>query len=294
MAQYDLHLIQNVAPTGVEFSEKMVNLAKGTLLSSNASGVPTVLASGTDGYMLVRDDAEATGLKWIAIASGHTQNTDTGTTGNTFTVDSDSNTGKIIIDVNLGAADKSLTLTNAALTDNRTITFPDLSGTVALTSQLPSSPLQYKGVIDCSGNLNYPAATVGDVYFVSVAGKIGGASGVVVEVGDSLICNETAVEGDHATVGTKWNVVQKNIDGAVTGPASVTADENIAIYNGTTGKIIKDSGKKLSDYMLTWVTAPASKTATGTAGQAAYDTNYLYVCTASNTWKRAMLATNWS
>ena len=30
--------------------------------------------------------------------------------------------------------------------------------------------------------------------------------------------------------------------GDVTGPASVTADGNIAVYNGTTGKIIKDSG----------------------------------------------------
>ncbi|OQA02609.1 MAG: hypothetical protein BWY68_00949 [bacterium ADurb.Bin400] len=69
----------------------------------------------------------------------HAQNTDTGTTGNTFTVDSDSTTGKIVLDVALGAADKSLTLTNIALTDNRTITFPDNTGTVALTSEIPSS-----------------------------------------------------------------------------------------------------------------------------------------------------------
>jgi hypothetical protein len=47
-------------------------------------------------------------------------------------VDTDSTTGKIIIDVALGAADKALTITNAALTDNRTITFPDATGTVAL------------------------------------------------------------------------------------------------------------------------------------------------------------------
>jgi len=55
-----------------------------------------------------------------------------GTTANTFTIDSDSVTGKIIIDVALGATDKSLTLTNAALTGNRVITFPDLTGTVVL------------------------------------------------------------------------------------------------------------------------------------------------------------------
>lgn len=55
----------------------------------------------------------------------------TGTTSNTFTVDSDSALGKIVIDVALGAADKSLTLTNTALTDNRTATFQDADGTVA-------------------------------------------------------------------------------------------------------------------------------------------------------------------
>jgi len=39
------------------------------------------------------------------------------------------------------------------------------------------------------------------------------------------------------------------------------------------------------------VTAPASASATGTAGQVAYDTSYFYVCTATNTWKRVAIAT---
>lgn len=63
----------------------------------------------------------------------------TGTTSNTFVVDSDSSLGKIIIDVTLGAADKSLTLTNTALTDNRTVTFQDATGTVALTTDVTGS-----------------------------------------------------------------------------------------------------------------------------------------------------------
>ncbi len=63
MAQYDLLLTQNVAAAGIEFSEKYINVAKGGILSAIADGTPTVLAGGTDGYMLVRDDAQATGLK---------------------------------------------------------------------------------------------------------------------------------------------------------------------------------------------------------------------------------------
>lgn len=37
---------------------------------------------------------------------------------------------------------------------------------------------------------------------------------------------------------------------------------------------------------LTWSSVPASATASGTAGQIAYDTSNLYVCTAANTWLR--------
>jgi hypothetical protein len=42
---------------------------------------------------------------------------------------------------------------------------------------------------------------------------------------------------------------------------------------------------------LTWSSVPASATASGTAGQIAYDGDYLYVATAANTWERAALST---
>lgn len=75
----------------------------------------------------------------------------------------------------------------------------------------------YKGVIDCSANPNYPAANAGDTYRVSVAGKIGGASGPNVEAGDMLICGtDSTASGNHATVGANWDIIQVNIDGAVT------------------------------------------------------------------------------
>lgn len=101
--------------------------------------------------------------------------------------------------------------------------------------------MNFQGVIDASGNPNYPAATKGDVYKISVAGKIGGASGAVVEVGDTIYCVVTSAAGNQATVGANWDIVQANEDGAVTGPAAAI-DGRIATYNGTTGKIIKDSG----------------------------------------------------
>lgn len=35
-----------------------------------------------------------------------------------------------------------------------------------------------------------------------------------------------------------------------------------------------------------WVSAPASSSSSGTAGQIAYDDEYFYVCIAANTWRR--------
>lgn len=74
----------------------------------------------------------------------------------------------------------------------------------------------YKGASDCSTNPNYPAADAGHLYMVSVAGKIGGASGIVVEAGDMFICRvDSTASGDQATVGANWNVIQTNIVGAL-------------------------------------------------------------------------------
>ena len=109
-----------------------------------------------------------------------------------------------------------------------------------------ANALVYKGTIDCSGNPNYPAADAGWNYVVSVSGKIGGASGISVDVGDMLLCKvDSSAAGDQATVGANWNIIEKNIVGAVSGPDS-SVDNNIAVFNSTTGKIIKDSGKIIS------------------------------------------------
>ena len=40
-----------------------------------------------------------------------------------------------------------------------------------------------------------------------------------------------------------------------------------------------------------WSSAPATATSAGAAGDRAYDSNYYYVCVATNTWKRTSLAT---
>ena len=75
--------------------------------------------------------------------------------------------------------------------------------------------LDFKGGINCSTNPNYPAALKGDAYVVTAAGKIGGASGVVVAVGDMIVASADNAGGTQAAVGTSWFALEKNLDGAL-------------------------------------------------------------------------------
>ena len=101
----------------------------------------------------------------------------------------------------------------------------------------------YKGTIAGGNSGDYgaltPQADKGWTYKVSTAGKI---DGVVVEVGDVLICNTdgtaAATSGNYNTIKNKWDFIQTNIDGAVTGPASSTKNA-VAGFADTSGKKIK-------------------------------------------------------
>ena len=42
---------------------------------------------------------------------------------------------------------------------------------------------------------------------------------------------------------------------------------------------------------VNWVTKPAAANSSGTAGDAAYESGYLYVCVAKDTWQRVAIAT---
>jgi hypothetical protein len=73
--------------------------------------------------------------------------------------------------------------------------------------------------------------TAGWTYVVATAGTYAGET---CEVGDMITCVKTGTAAANAD----WNVVQNNINGAVTGPASAV-DSQVAVFNGSTGKIIK-------------------------------------------------------
>jgi len=54
---------------------------------------------------------------------------------------------------------------------------------------------------------------------------------------------------------------------------------------------IRANKRTLEANLITLTSAPSTASSTGVAGQIAYDSGHVYICVATNTWKRATLST---
>lgn len=151
--------------------------------------------------------------------------------------------------------------------DNIQIVANGEAKTITISADLSdvASSMIYKGTLGTDGTIEAlpDEHAVGDVY-VAIAGAPS-VSGKALEAGDMVICVTAGSEASD----NDWTVVQTNIDGAVIGPVSSTAD-NIVTFDGATGKLIKDSGKKVSDLVANTVTVSAG---TGLQGGGALSGN---------------------
>ena len=85
------------------------------------------------------------------------------------------------------------------------LTIAEMDGNLTYLQTLATAEL-YQGTLDCTGTVNYPAATVDQWWAVSVAGTIGTK---VVEVGEKIICIEDYAGGSDDS---KFIILQVNFD----------------------------------------------------------------------------------
>lgn len=178
-------------------------------------------------------------------------------------------------DVGLGNVtneSKATMFTNAALTG--TPTAPTASGgtnttqiatTAFVINEIGSKisaaqALRFKGTIGTNGDVTELPAnhTVGDTYVVKAAGNFAGEG---CEAGDMIICVKSGTTAANAD----WSVIQRNLDGAVTGK-SLTAN-TVILGNG--GSTVKALANGTAGYVL-------KATASGPAWQAEKDTVYTH------------------
>ena len=274
MAQFDLLLTQNVSLAGTEFSEKYVNIAKGALLSGAVDGTPTVLAVGTDTYVLTANAATATGLEWVAQSGGHTQNTDVGTTSAIFELDSDSykieltaeSASKFGVKVDGGATYADLQAKDATfasvLSDDikasAAAATPDIysevtTGTIAVGAGLTTGTLNIDtvGTDTHAVNIGTGVSATGKTKTINIgtggdtgsvtAINLGSTIGTTVTVNDDLVVTgNLTVNGTTSTINsTTLQVDDKNIElGTVDTPDDTTADGGGITLKGSTDKTI--------------------------------------------------------
>jgi hypothetical protein len=134
--------------------------------------------------------------------------------GNATSVASQTGTGtKFVMDTDPTLTGTPLAPTAAAATNTTQIA--TTAFVLAAVSTAVAGLLNFKGATDCSANPNYPAAAKGDAYIVSVAGKVGGASGTSVDVGDWYVATAANAGGTEASVGTSWGHMEHNLVGAL-------------------------------------------------------------------------------
>lgn len=268
-----LNLIENGA---VRSSHQITGTGKVTVTADatgkvTINGAPTTAASGSANGTIAIDgvDVAVKGLGSAAYTASSTY------VPKTTTVNGHALSGNVTItkaDVGLGNVtneSKTTMFTSAHLTGTPTATQPadgtntnQIATTAFVISEIgrkisAAQALRFKGTIGTGGDVTeLPASpAVGDTYVVKAAGNFAGEG---CEAGDMIICVKTGTTAD-------WSVIQRNLDGAVTGK-SLTAN-TVILGNG--GSTVKTLANGTLGYVL-------KATASGPAWQAEKDTVYVH------------------
>ena len=249
-------------------SNVTLTASSGALTISSTNTTYGLASSASNGLMSKEDKVKLDGVE--AGAQVNDVTSVAGRTGAVVLTKSDVGLG------NVTNESKATMFTNASLTGTPTAPTASSStnstqiATTAFVQSLVNSKIAasdamiYKGTIGSSGatitSLPDTTAKTGWTYKVLTAGTYAGQK---CEVGDMIIC---LTDGSTSTAAT-WTVIQTNIDGAVTGPSS-SVDSHVVTFNGSTGKIVKDSGftiaksvpsdAKFTDTIYTLPTASSS------------------------------------
>lgn len=97
---------------------------------------------------------------------------------------------------------------------------------------------------------------------------------------DDLATTVAVLEDIHEKIASSLNDLRRQI-------------QDINASGATSGDLLAFNGIDFapeSPATAIWVSPPSAATDPGTTGQIAYDTAFIYVCVATNTWRRAALS----
>ena len=212
--------------------------------------------------------------------------------------------GDIVVSASPGGSSGQVQYNNAGAFGGMTAVVYSGSGTLlTVTSQAAANiPLCVKAAASQSGNLSEWRNSSNSL-LVSFNSGGGVGIGTTSSVLKLIVAGGASMFSDSFAVGIQGNnsctMQSAALLAWVSGSSanSVSYDTGfrrnsagvVEICNGTAGTFRDLIVRNLRMSAPTLV--PASASATGSEGQMAWDANYIYVCTATNTWKRVAIAT---
>ena len=225
--KYKSYVLQ---PSDAGYVLEEVGAVKASDIKQYVQVVPTLPTSNQEQGVIYIEEVNYTGSVW---------------TGDGWKVVFES------VQTQLDAITERLDSVEGTLDEKAPVANPVFTGTVTLavdpTEDLHAATKQYvdrlinnlvssvPGVVDSANALPSADYKAGQTWRVAEAGTY---AGHVCEAGDLIICLKDFAD---ATAESDFMVVQSNISGAVTSSVDASTDGNIVVFDGITGKIIKDS-----------------------------------------------------
>lgn len=157
------------------------------------------------------------------------------------TIDANSNT---VQNLDLSNFETGVIDTDSTMSNNSDSKLATQKAVKTFVENKLTSAVTLKGPLDASTNPNYPSGKVGDQYRITVAGKVGGVNGVLVEVGDVIECYVASPSGDQSSVGSNWSVLQSNVSKATESTLGLT---QFASKSETEERLIDDKSVTPAD-----------------------------------------------
>lgn len=157
--------------------------------------------------------------------------------------------------------------------------YSNTSGVSTTSENLTGNP-----IVNVSGILNTGITTTEHIEVRNIT-----SSGVVTAI--SFIGDGSQLENVTAT-NTGVEVLDDSVRTGVARELNFGEGLSVGTPDGV-GRVLVSLTTTFSGEITLEGTAPTSATSTGTAGDIRYDANYIYVCVATNTWKRVSIST-WS
>lgn len=276
--------LSGLTPAGKSMAEAADAAAQRTLLSL---GTAALVADNT--LVHLAGSETITGLKTFSAGVSINSQTLSGLTaaGKSMAEAADAAAQRTLL--SLGTSALLNVDTDGTLAANSDSVVPSQKAVKTYVDTAVTGLLEFKGSTDCSSNPNYPAASKGDAYVVTVAGKIGGASGTSVDIGDVYVAKADNAGGTQASVGTSWFVLEHNLvgaalQGAITASGLTIATARLAgrttASTGAIEEISVGSNLSLSGGVLDLATSPVLGLGTTATTAAAGDADTSVATTA--------------